>query len=162
MSKRNEEIKLKGQSQIPKIYSAQEFYDYFRTLFVTSEDSTSFSLKTEEQLAKDMRRTEKGNLKFHIDYKTGKNSLYNVLYAYAHYDPALGYGQGMNIIASWFLKFLQEFRPKNTNPQDEEEEKEEDDFVYNEVDTFFCMVYFYSAEGLNWRDMNQEPFPKLV
>lgn len=34
--------------------------------------------------------------------------------------------------------------------------------VYNEVDTFFCMVYFYSPDGLNWREMNQDPFPKLV
>lgn len=39
-----------------------------------------------------MARTEIGNEKFKIDIDSGDNSLYNVLYAYAHFDPSLGYG----------------------------------------------------------------------
>ena len=58
---------------------------------------------------KDLHRTDTKNKKFEIDYTTGNNSLYNVLYAYAHFDPELGYAQAMNVIASWVLRFLQEY-----------------------------------------------------
>ena len=61
-------------------------------------------------LKKDLERTDLSNMDFKNNYKTGSNPLYNVLNAYAHYDPEVGYCQGMNIIVSWLLKFLKELK----------------------------------------------------
>ena len=56
----------------------------------------------------DLERTDLGNKAFMIDLKTGNNPLYNVLSAYGHFDPEVGYCQGMNIVAAWILKYMQE------------------------------------------------------
>lgn len=40
---------------------------------------------------------------FLMDYKTGKNPLFNVLKAYTCYDNSVGYVQGMNYLAALLL-----------------------------------------------------------
>lgn len=73
-----------------------------------------------------MARTDLNNPFFLIPFKTEKNPLFNVLNAYANYDKDVGYVQGMNIIASWLLKHLQESKNNiNTVINDQAS-----DFVY--------------------------------
>ena len=42
-------------------------------------------------IVNDLPRTRLGDEKFQIDYKTGQNSLFNILNAYANFDPEIGY-----------------------------------------------------------------------
>jgi hypothetical protein len=51
-----------------------------------------------------------GNQAFARDSLTGKNPLYNILIAYGQYDKEIGYCQGMNIVASWILKYTQDLK----------------------------------------------------
>ncbi len=83
-------------------------YQYFLNSKFTKETHPTYieSSLNESLISRDIERTDLRNAKFKIDYKTGGNALYNVLYAYAHFDPGIGYCQGMNVIASWLLKFL--------------------------------------------------------
>lgn len=60
------------------------------------------------------------NLDFTIEAKSGRNSLFNVLKAYANYDPEIGYSQGMNVMVSWILKFMQIVNHQNKLEYDEE------------------------------------------
>uniref|UniRef100_A0A7S3FVU5 Rab-GAP TBC domain-containing protein n=1 Tax=Strombidium rassoulzadegani TaxID=1082188 RepID=A0A7S3FVU5_9SPIT len=64
-------------------------------------------------IKKDLARTDLGNEDFKVDYKSGRNTLYNVLFAYSTFDPPVGYCQGMNMIVSWLLKFLREYREQS-------------------------------------------------
>jgi hypothetical protein len=36
--------------------------------------------------------------------------LYNVLRAYANYDPEIGYAQGMGIVISWLLRHTRNYK----------------------------------------------------
>ena len=45
----------------------------------------------EYNLRKDVPRSDPYNEDFKIDISTGKNSLYNLLNAYAHFDPEIQY-----------------------------------------------------------------------
>ena len=56
-----------------------------------------------------MDRADLGNEDFKASVHSGQNPLYNVLNAYAHLDPEIGYCQGMNIVVSWILKFMRYF-----------------------------------------------------
>ena len=45
----------------------------------------------DHRIMKDLKRTAIGNLDFKVDVRSGENKLYNVLNAYAHYDPEVNY-----------------------------------------------------------------------
>jgi hypothetical protein len=62
--------------------------------------------KIDLEIEQDLKRADLSNADFSNDWDTGENSLYNVLRAYANYDPEIGYSQGMNIFVSWILKFM--------------------------------------------------------
>jgi hypothetical protein len=59
-----------------------ELFNYYKN---TWDDEIDYKIR------KDLPRTSIGNVDFKIDPKTGKNLLYNVLNAYAAYDPEIGY-----------------------------------------------------------------------
>ena len=46
-------------------------------------------------------------LEFKNDPRTLKNPLFNVLNAYAQYDPQVNYGQGMNYLTANILNYMQ-------------------------------------------------------
>ena len=56
------------------------------------------------EISKDLCRTDLGNSAYERDMGDN-NPLYNVLMAYGLFDKEVGYCQGMNIVASWILKF---------------------------------------------------------
>ena len=58
--------------------------------------------------------------------------------AYAHFDPEVNYCQGMNIVAAWLLKYLQEPNFKGQ-------------LEYNEEDAFFMLIHV--CVRLRWRDV---------
>lgn len=91
------------------VVSSSELYEYFRDMN---------NPEIEYKIVKDLKRTVLGKHEFKIDHKTGHNSLFNVLNAYAMYDPEISYCQGMNFIVALLLKHLK-----------------------NEEDTFFCFVH---------------------
>ena len=57
-------------------------------------------------IKKDLSRTFPEVEEFKIDTSSGKNRLYNVLKAYAHYDPEVGYCQGMNYVVAMLIKYI--------------------------------------------------------
>mmetsp|Transcript_39641 Transcript_39641/g.60697 ORF Transcript_39641/g.60697 Transcript_39641/m.60697 type:complete len:212 (+) Transcript_39641:2519-3154(+) len=115
---------------MPALYSAKDLYQYFR---VQNTDSIEHLLK------KDLERTDLSNKDFKINYKTGKNPLYNVLNAYAHFDPEVGYCQGMNIITSWLLKFLKDVKDKCVDGE-ERTEAAPDKTVEEQNADFKCII----------------------
>ena len=58
------------------------------------------------RIGKDLSRTVPGNAEFMLSPSSGKNRLFNLLKAYTAYDPAVGYCQGMNFIASMLLRVI--------------------------------------------------------
>lgn len=104
----------------------------------------------ETQIRADLNRTVIGNTEFMLDPTSGKNRLYNILKAYAHLDPEVGYMQGMSFIAAMILLN-----------------------VRYEEDAFWCLVYILlPKKGLktclslikgkhNWRKMFIDGMPKV-
>ena len=91
----------------------------------------------ERLIRKDIQRTILGHAEFAVDPATGRNKLYNVLIAYANFDPEVGYCQGMNFIVGMLVLH-----------------------ILNEEDAFWCFVYIMmppSAVGIsgkhNWREV---------
>lgn len=85
----------------------------------------------------DLNRTDPGNVVFLKDFSHGSNPLYNVLIAYANFDPEVNYCQGMNMVASWLLKHLD----------------------YNECDAFFFLVYICITH--KWREVYKPEMTKI-
>ena len=88
-------------------------------------------------ITKDLNRTLPELKIFQVDYKTGKNKLYNVLKAYSCYDNEIGYVQGMNYVAAILLI--------NIN---------------DEVKSFWCLVHLLHRK--NWRMIYNDNTPKLI
>jgi len=65
-----------------QIFSPSELFSFFKNK--TNAD-------IEYKIVKDLNRTVLGKSEFKIDHKTGKNELFNVLNAYAMYDPEISY-----------------------------------------------------------------------
>ena len=82
-----------------------------------------------ESLEKDVNRADLGNNDFSKNINSGENSLYNVLNAYASFDPEIGYCQGMNIVVSWILKFMRYY------------DHESLEMKYDEANSFFLLCY---------------------
>lgn len=154
---------------MPVIHCAQQLFHYYRHIH---------NARSEFDLKKDLARTDLNNPFFLTPFKTEKNPLFNVLNAYANYDKEIGYVQGMNIIASWLLKHLQESKNNEYTlinehsdfvyqngyksqgeeiPEDEQKDldelfdSEKRELVYNEVDAFYCLVHIMYQ--LKWREV---------
>lgn len=84
-----------------------------------------------------MQRTDPGNKVFERDIKKGLNPLFNVLLAYANFDPEVNYCQGMNLVASWLLRNLD----------------------YNEVDAWYFLVYICIKH--QWRSVYRPDMTKV-
>jgi hypothetical protein len=83
---------------MPTIDTAEELYCYYKSQPLAKK-------KLQEEIRKDLQRSDPGNEDWKIDYKSGNNALYNVLAALANHDVEIGYAQGMNVVLSWILKF---------------------------------------------------------
>lgn len=59
-------------------------------------------------IGKDLARTVSGFAEFKLDPSSGKNRLYNVLKAYANFDKEVGYCQGINYLAAFFILNIDE------------------------------------------------------
>jgi len=107
--KREQTRDAKGNYTLPLIKTPKELYYHYRGQFTKEID---------EMLVKDVARSDPKNHDFAMETQHGHNPLYNVLNAYAHYDPEVGYCQGMNVLFAWLLKFLKD-RKENCNDADE-------------------------------------------
>jgi len=73
-------------------------YEYYKNL--------ELKKNIHSEIERDLSRADLSNSDFEIETESGSNALYNVLKAYANYDPEIGYAQGINIMVSWILKFM--------------------------------------------------------
>ena len=64
------------------ITNSTDLYEFYRS---QEDEEYTYNIKL------DLKRTALGNEDFKIDPATGKNPLFNVLNAYAHYDPVINY-----------------------------------------------------------------------
>ena len=108
----------------PDIYTKQDLYNHYKNMH---DDDLEYNLR------KDVPRSDPFNEDFKIEISTGKNSLYNLLNAYAHFDPEIQYCQGMNILFAWVLKFMR----KGTGKFVDEREILE----YDEVNSFYIIIH---------------------
>jgi hypothetical protein len=74
--------------------------------------STSISTSTSttavtDAIARDIGRTFPKHYLFQA-HRAGQTALFNVLRAYAQYDPGVGYCQGMGFLAAMFLSYMPE------------------------------------------------------
>ena len=81
-------------------YKSKSPYMYQNYLASPCTDNTDYTI------SKDILRTFPLDPSYKEDWKSGENSLFNVLKAYAAYDKNVKYWQGMNFIAFLFLKNL--------------------------------------------------------
>lgn len=114
----NDNQKHKPFHERTYITNGLELYKYYLSLQHPFEDSRI--------LGKDLARTRPKCAEYKIDPSTGKNSLYNVLYAYSQFDLEIGYCQGMNYFVDLFWRNLQ-----------------------SEEDCFYCLVHLMKVQ--EWR-----------
>ena len=74
---------------------------------------------------------------FKRDHTTGENKLYNVLNAYGHYDPQIGFWQGMNYMVAMILHVVED-----------------------EEDTFYCFVHLMKVH--QWRECYDLTTSKVI
>ena len=80
----------------------EQLFHFYKNMKFPNEKQEQ---KLYHDITVDLKRTDPGNQAYAQDHKSGKNPLYNVLMAYAHFDPEVSYCQGMNLITSWILKY---------------------------------------------------------
>ena len=91
--------------------SGQDLYENYK-----SQES-----KHSKGIKKDVPRTRNVDLQPIINDQSG---LFNILNAYAQFDPEVGYTQGLNFIAAVILKYME-----------------------NEEDSFFMLIYIMQKMG---------------
>lgn len=89
-------------------------------------------------IAKDLSRTRPKETLYKRDYRSGANPLYNVLLAYAIFDPKVGYCQGMSFIVDILYRNLNQ----------------------NEELCFLCLVHLMKIK--DWRGCFSEDMEKLI
>lgn len=114
-------------NKIP-VKNSKELYELYRNQYDETIDY---------EIYKDLKRTCIGNVNFLQDPKSGNNTLYNVLNAYAHFDVEINYCQGLNFIVALLLKHLG-----------------------NEEDSFYCLVHIMKVHG--WRGCFSSDMQKLI
>ena len=100
---------------------------------------------------------------FKRDPRTLKNPLFNVLNAYAHYDPEVSYGQGMNYVTANILAYMQltQRRDESLFPVDQKQYSltQDESWPFDEVDAFYMLVYI--MEDIGWRELIRPGLPGL-
>jgi TBC1 domain family member 10 len=89
-------------------------------------------------IGKDLARTISGFSDFKLDPLSGKNRLYNVLKAYANFDKEVGYCQGINYLAAFFIVNIEE-----------------------DEDAFWCLEELLQGRHL-WREIFLDDTPRLM
>jgi hypothetical protein len=89
-------------------------------------------------IGKDLARTVQGFSEFKVDPASGRNRLYNVLKAYSIFDKEVGYCQGINYIAAFFIMNIEE-----------------------DEDAFWCLQELLYGKH-QWRDIFSDNTPRLV
>lgn len=95
----------------------------------------------------DLHRTDIGNMAYAQEHRNGKNPLFNVLMAYAHFDPEVSYCQGMNLLASWILKYTQQVNSRGV-------------LEYNEQDAFYLLIHVLVR--LQWREVYKPSMTRVM
>eukprot|EP00347_Sterkiella_histriomuscorum_P015634 403356284 len=126
---------LRGEiwCQLCNFQRESQCYDvqlYPKLLQMVNEKDTNLIIK-------DLKRTLPELGIFKIDYQTGQNQLYNVLFAYSCYDNEVGYVQGMNYVAAMLIINIKD-----------------------EVKCFWCLTYLLHRK--NWRMIYNDATPKLI
>lgn len=124
---------------MPFLLTPEELFTYYKF-----KQGKSHALVTKD-IAKDLQRAEPYNKENEKPYKTGENSLFNVLIALCYYDPEIAYAQGMNTVVSWILKFTQRATAQ-INVENNRHELE-----FDECLAFF--VFIHISEDLKYRHM---------
>jgi len=117
--------------------SNHDFISEQKYLELVSKYDKNFIAFEEEQIKKDLNRSNSENKEFFCN-KNSLDSLYNILKALAIEDPELGYCQGMNILAANFLMISDG----------------------NEYETFNMLRFIF--KHLELREFFLNGFPKLI
>lgn len=139
--KRNADKKLK--LEMPNLETPEEVFNFYKNM--PNE-------KAMYDITKDLHRTDPGNDDWKVDFKSGTNSLFNVLMAYANYDPEITYAQSMNIVVSWILKFTRESSDSFFG--------ERVALKYNECEAFYILLRIMDV--LQQRKMYDKEVSKLI
>lgn len=83
--------------------SGQDFLSEEEYLYLINKQDLKFQNFEEEQIKKDLYRSNPNSQVNFFNDKKAIDSLYNILKAFALDDPELGYCQGMNILAATIL-----------------------------------------------------------
>ena len=148
-TKRQGEIKLDPSlaNEWPIIFTPVALYEFYKN---KKANQTLFL-----SLQKDVGRCDPGNKEFndkHNPCTSGNNPVFNLMNAYAHYDPEIEYCQGINVVMSWILKFTRTESGKCTIDGHKE-------LAYNEVDAFYIFVHI--VENLEYRRVYDQELSKL-
>lgn len=124
------------------MHTAEELYKYYRN------QKTPFATFIIE---KDMGRTDVENADYQSKGSDGYNALFGILNAYAHYDKAVGYAQGMNFIAAYIIKYTSHKKvlADGTNK-----------IIYNETQAFYFFIHVLSH--LEWREIFSPGMERLL
>jgi hypothetical protein len=148
--------KFNNENTEVQVKNAEELFSHFKDLGL-QEPKSKFEKTLYEDVFLDLDRTDLGNKAYMIPPKTGKNPLFNVLMAYAHYDPEVSYCQGMNIITAWILKYTQSPIPQGNELNSYGLPTNLD---YNELDSFFILLYI--CQEKKWREIYKPGMEKIV
>jgi hypothetical protein len=79
-----------------------------KDLYIKLVNDDNIDIETESVILRDIDRTFPKHTFFKEKYGLGQRSLFNVLRAYAKFNPATGYVQGMGFIAALLLTYMDE------------------------------------------------------
>jgi hypothetical protein len=72
-----------GLKEVQNLSMYLSMYDYYK--------SQEINKNVSNEIETDIKRADLSNTDFKIDPKSGDNALYNILKAYANFDPEIGY-----------------------------------------------------------------------
>ena len=128
-----------------------------------------YKLKYTEQISDDiLKDCPRCNFskceQFKCDPRTLKNPLFNVLNAYAHYDPEVAYGQGMNYVTANILAYTQHAELKSPKIMGNQRTMDvivnEESWPFDEVTAFYILVFIMEDKG--WREIIRPGIPGLM
>lgn len=141
--------------QFPKIDNPEQLYVLYKL---------KYSEEISDDILKDCPRSNFGKCAmFKLDPRTLGNPLFNVLNAYAHYDPEVAYGQGMNYVTANILTYMQ-FATNNdldlfSNQTSQVPEANRSTWPFDEMNSFYMLIYL--MEDLGWREVIKPGLPGL-
>ena len=120
------------------IHSPEELYEYYLGKGIEG-------IGKADNFAADLARSDPKCEHWKLPMENRQNSLCNVLTAIYHYDPEIGYGQGMGCVMSWILKLTQD--PTG------EIDKNTKRHILKYDESFSFYVWIHIAENLKFRDV---------